>query len=426
MSETNELGETSDEAPATSGPSTGPLPQYPLPELAQALRSENAKLRSALKASQASQKQAEDRLRRLENSPTWQLGSMMVQTARNPKSIGRSSKRIVGMWRKRRQRTKTAPAVVITESASAVSISRSISADVNASLMWARRDAGVVHGGLRIVAVCPSDIVDALAPYADVWRCAPHNAVDLLDSVNPHLVLIHTGVSADTGVWAAIGTAYGADRDARLKDFVDGAAARAIPSVLAWHDAPEELPGLGWLQPLVNAVLLKRGDIGPLGLSDEQLSRIDNPTDAFVENSVCSVLTDLCVELDLAADDSLIRSVAVVPPAGWVMTGEGLVAWTEAIAAQRISVDELVVDTTQIPVSSADLEAALDGTRVVLVPREFSVDERAGATASRWAVTTVSPEPSKLDVAAEVALAVAGKGGALDVASRRFAGKVSV
>lgn len=218
------------EAPEGSGPGDAALVDLD-PEVRARLdrmRAETARMRHQTRTAVARAESAEKALRRANASTAWKVGKLLVAAAKRPRNLITLPRDLLALWRltTSRRRGSALPEV---EGNGAV-LERSDVAD--SRLLRPRIGSAGAAGLLSIVAVVDDRVASALAPYATVTRVTPHDAGEVVEAINPDLVLIDTAAAQAPGPWLHLGDPAAADREAAALDLVLAAQDLGRPVVL--------------------------------------------------------------------------------------------------------------------------------------------------------------------------------------------------
>jgi hypothetical protein len=201
----------------------------------------SADLAGRLRAAEAEVGRLRSQLQRVEASAAYQVGQVLSEGARHPRSAPlQVPRQLFGLYRRWRRAggTRHAPAIpdaswssrgtMPTSAAEATDVARVLAERV--PLGVCERDlpvvAGVLHPRTRL----------ALEQCANVVPLPPSGGHVLLDRVRPDVLLVDASAGRE-GQWAHVGTYADPARDRDLLELVATARGRHIP-VVAWRSVP--------------------------------------------------------------------------------------------------------------------------------------------------------------------------------------------
>ncbi len=180
------------------------------------MRAETARMRHQMRAAVARAESAEKALRRANASAAWKVGRLLVEAAKSPRKIFTLPRDLFALWRLRTARRRgTVTAEVET---GGTFLERADVAD--SRLLRPRLGGADAPGRLSIVAVVDDRVAATLAPYATVTRVTPHDAGEVVATVDPDLVIIDSAAAQSPGPWLHLGDPAAADREAAALDLV--------------------------------------------------------------------------------------------------------------------------------------------------------------------------------------------------------------
>ena len=197
-----------------------------------ALTRERATLADSLRKADNDLRAAQQRIIAIEGSMSMRVGRTLVGAAKNPRSLRGLPRQAARMWRARGGRAGLALARSSTISetvATAGTGTRLLTAWRGGAL--SARDRPVVVGVIR------AETASTMRRATRVSTAMPDDAVQVLDRVEPDLVVIETAVSSSSSPWAYLGDAAAVERERRLLALLDGAQAAGRPVVL-WRNTP--------------------------------------------------------------------------------------------------------------------------------------------------------------------------------------------
>jgi len=217
--------------------SEGALAPVELPPEARArldrMRAESARLRQEVRAAQARAVHAEKSLRWAQASTAWKIGRLLVGVGKRPSSVFALPRELWALWRLRiaRRRGKGNSDTPAAPAGAGAALARSGSALLRPRLGPATTPATPM-AAMSIVAVVTDQAAATLARYAAVVRVSPHNAADVVEAVDPDLVLIDSAVSAGSGPWQHLGNPGASDKESAALAMVNAAHDRGRPVAL--------------------------------------------------------------------------------------------------------------------------------------------------------------------------------------------------
>jgi hypothetical protein len=164
-------------------------------------------------------------LQRIESSAAYQVGGVLAEAVRHPRSAPRN---VLGLYRRWRRTGSRGPVPATPQPRGETPDGAKLLADL-VPLTVTRRElpvvAGVLHPATR----------RALDPSADVVAIAPSSGRWLLDRVRPDVLLVDSSAGL-SGPWAGLGTYAAPDRARELLQLLHVAHEIGVPTV-AWRSA---------------------------------------------------------------------------------------------------------------------------------------------------------------------------------------------
>jgi hypothetical protein len=165
-------------------------------------------------------------LQRIESSAAYQVGGVLAEAVRHPRSAPRN---LLGLYHRWRRTGSRAPVRATPQPRAEAPEGAKLLADL-VPLTVTRRKlsivAGVLHPATR----------RALDPSADVVAIAPSSGRWLLDRIRPDVLLVDSSAGL-SGPWAELGTYAAPERARELLELLHVAQEIGVPTV-AWRSAP--------------------------------------------------------------------------------------------------------------------------------------------------------------------------------------------
>lgn len=200
------------------------------------MRDRSARLRAALRESDARVEELERRLAALETSTTVQFGRLVAGAARNPRRrAARLPRELYKLWKKRDRPMESA---TLRESATR-RLDR-FDRPEDRLLVQHTTDRPVVAGILGRAAAAE------LAERYEVVPVHPHDARTILQTADVDALVVDARAGEPGGPWAYLGVPGMFDRDRDLDEARGIARTRDIPIVLWGENPPPTMAVLDW------------------------------------------------------------------------------------------------------------------------------------------------------------------------------------
>ncbi|MFC4910503.1 hypothetical protein [Actinomadura gamaensis] len=200
------------------------------------MRDRSARLRAALRESEARVEELERRLAALETSTTVQFGRLVAGAARNPRRrAARLPRELYRLWKRRDRPMESA-----TLRESAMRRSERFERPEDRLLVQRPADRPVVAG------ILGRDAAAALAERYEVVPVHPHDVRTILETADVDALVVDARAGDPGGPWAYLGVPGMYDRDRDLDEARGIARNRRLPVVLWGEDPPPTMAVLDW------------------------------------------------------------------------------------------------------------------------------------------------------------------------------------
>ncbi len=174
---------------------------------------------------------AQRRIAQLEASTSMRLGQALISSARNPRSSVRLPRQMLAMWRGRRAGGARRAARSVEPGEAPTS---------QAALLAGMDFLPAGTGGPVVAGVLRDATAADLSSTGQVVPLLPHSALEVLDRVQPDLILVESAAAVAPSAWAHLGDPAAADRLRALQRVRLWARSADVPVVL-WRCSPPHL-----------------------------------------------------------------------------------------------------------------------------------------------------------------------------------------
>ena len=344
-----------------------------------------ARLVAELRQAQARADRAERELARTRQSAAYVVGGLMVRAAKEPRRLLTLPRDLWRVWRMRRHR-KPAPRPAASPARAREAVDR------DATRLLVPRIASVPPGrGLSIAGALSQETVRAWSPYAAVSAALPHEAVALVETIDPDIVVIDTSAALPGQAWSYLGDPSAVDRLLAAGALVDAAHALGRPVVLLRMTPPSHTAFLDGLAARCDLVLDGPGSSRRVPWHPG-IDPLDTVPSAPTPTLLCAVRDgndDAATRAIAAAAARTIRLDASLPED---------VAWHRALSAAT----GVLVETTRsglLGASSPGLSALASGRRL-LAPGDHDLTDMLESWPAARDALLAQPDPDALMLAA--------------------------
>lgn len=187
---------------------------------------EGGRLVAELRQAQARAERAERELARTRQSAAYVVGDLMVRAAKEPRRLLTLPRDLWRVWRLRRHRRP------ISRPATSSARTREVVDREGPRLLVPRLASAPTARSLSLAGAIGAATARAWSPYASVSPALPHEAVALVETIDPDVVVIDTSAALPGGSWSHLGNPAAVDRLLAAGALVDAAHAHGRPVVM--------------------------------------------------------------------------------------------------------------------------------------------------------------------------------------------------
>jgi len=216
---------------------------------------EGGRLVAELRQAQARAERAERELARTRQSAAYVVGDLMVRAAKEPRRLLTLPRDLWRVWRLRRHRRPVA------RPATTAARTREVVDRDGQRLLIPRLACAPTGRSLSLAGAMSRATVRAWSPYASVSPALPHEAVALVEAIDPDVVVIDTSAALPGESWAHLGNPAAVDRLLAAGALVDAAHAQNRPVVMLRMTPPSHTAFLDGLAARCDLVVDGPGSV---------------------------------------------------------------------------------------------------------------------------------------------------------------------
>jgi hypothetical protein len=184
---------------------------------------------------------AEIEVAQLRESTRYQLGATLIGVTERPQRLRSLPRDLKRVWRARGAWRSGTSVASLDQAAAAAEHGHPDDRLLSAFRQLPAADATVVFGAFSRATV---EQIGSAAAIVDV---APHEALAVLDRIEPTVLVVESASALAGEQWSSLGSAIGARNEGIMISMIDECQRRGLPTVFWWTTAPSLAPGLARL-----------------------------------------------------------------------------------------------------------------------------------------------------------------------------------